>query len=50
MITDKELEEIGYIEDPQEYGPFKDKSVREYFKRLDAEWNRHFCQEEIIAK
>ena len=51
MISDKELEEIGYTEDPQEIiVKFKDPRNKEYFKRLDLYWNKDFPNEEIIEK
>jgi hypothetical protein len=42
-IDDKELEDIGYIEDPKEIKvEFKDHQNEEYFKNIDKEYNEHF--------
>jgi len=42
-IDDKELEDIGYIEDPKEIKvEFKDPKNEEYFKNLDKEYNELF--------
>jgi hypothetical protein len=51
MISDEELEEICYIEDPQEIiVEFKDPENREYFKRLDVLWEKEFPKEVIVEK
>lgn len=49
MITEEELVDIGYIEEPQEViVKFKDPKNKEYFKRLDLYWNKDFPKEVIV--
>lgn len=50
-IDDKELEDIGYIPDPQEIKvEFKDLKNEAYSKQLDNEWNKEFGETEQAQK
>jgi putative DNA primase/helicase len=44
MISDKELEDIGFIEDPQEYGPYKDPGAEQQNLTVDQ------FEKELIKK